>query len=308
MPEKRAKTGGRKAGTLNKATASRSAAAPSPSILPLASAREASGPAFPAYKLVRVDSLVPYPANARTHSPASIDLLCRLITENGWTNPILVAGNDILAGHARRLAAIKLKLAVVPVIDLSHLSKVQRRAYILADNASALNASWDDDLLRIELTDLKDAGFDLSLTGFDGVAVDVLFGEGGSTGNLADDFGIAPFSVLNAREGWWQDRKRAWLALGIASELGRGGDGAATPPHVPNVTKNPDGTLNYSGTPGTAQRFEKQGRRPNAIPGGAPMPLDRAKDRANATPGGAMLPAADYSKRKRGDGRGRAIA
>jgi uncharacterized caspase-like protein len=83
---------------------------------------------------------------------------------------------------------------------------------------------------------------------------------GESRGNLADRFLVAPFSVLDARQGWWQDRKRAWLALGIRSELGRGGVLACdTPPHGPSVTQNADGTLNYK---------PPRGRRPNAIPGG----------------------------------------
>jgi hypothetical protein len=95
---------------------------------------------------------------------------------------------------------------------------------------------------------------------------------------------IPPFSVMNAREGWWQDRKRAWLALGIKSELGRGG-GAATPPPPPTVTRNADGTLNYGGTDGQAARFDTQ-RQPNACPGGAPMPMDRAKNKAKGAGGG----------------------
>jgi hypothetical protein len=93
-----------------------------------------------------------------------------------------------------------------------------------------LNAGWDNELLALELGELGDLGFDLDLLGFtdlelEGFNPSDLPGEGtekGSTSSLADRFGIPPFSVLNAREGWWQGRKRAWLALGIQSELGRG--------------------------------------------------------------------------------------
>jgi hypothetical protein len=83
-------------------------------------------------------------------------------------------------------------------------------------------------------------------------------------GNLSDRFMIPPFTVLNAREGWWQNRKKAWLAIGIKSELGRGGS-AATPPHPPTVRRNKDGTLDYSGSAGQATRFDRQ--RQAAAPG-----------------------------------------
>ena len=118
-------------------------------------------------RLVEVDKLAAYPRNARTHSPEQVEQIARSIQEFGWTNPILVDGdNGILAGHGRLAAALKLGLKKVPVIELSHLSEEQKRAYILADNKIALNAGWDLDLLRTELLDLKEAGFDLDLTGF----------------------------------------------------------------------------------------------------------------------------------------------
>ena len=90
------------------------------------------------------------------------------IREFGFTNPILIDGDrGVIAGHGRLLAARKLGLTEVPTIELAHLSDAQKRAYILADNRLALSAGWDEDLLRIELTDLQSEGFDLSLTGFD---------------------------------------------------------------------------------------------------------------------------------------------
>ena len=85
----------------------------------------------------------------------------------GWTNPILVDGeNGVIAGHGRLLAARKLKLASVPVIELAGLSEAEKRAYILADNKLALNAGWDEDLLAAEVADLDALGIDLSLAGF----------------------------------------------------------------------------------------------------------------------------------------------
>jgi DNA modification methylase len=125
-------------------------------------------PKFPAYNTVRVAELVPYARNARTHSDAQVARIAASIREFGWTNPILVDGDrGVIAGHGRLLAARKLGMAEVPVIELSHLSEAQKRAYVLAGNRLALDAGWDEDLLRIELGDLKLDGFDLSLTGFD---------------------------------------------------------------------------------------------------------------------------------------------
>ena len=115
----------------------------------------------------QVDDLIPYARNARTHSEKQVAEIAASIREFGWTNPILVDGeNGITAGHGRVLAARKLGMDSVPVIELSHLTPIQRQAYILADNKLALNAGWDDELLALELADLDSAGFDLALTGF----------------------------------------------------------------------------------------------------------------------------------------------
>jgi ParB-like chromosome segregation protein Spo0J len=90
------------------------------------------------------------------------------IREFGFCNPVLIdADGGIIAGHGRVLAARKLGLASVPCLRLSHLSETQRRAYILVDNKLALNAGWDDEMLRVELDALTGEGFDLSLAGFD---------------------------------------------------------------------------------------------------------------------------------------------
>jgi hypothetical protein len=179
------KTGGRAKGTPNKTTAVRT-------LLP------ADGPALPPYRLARVDQLVPYARNARTHSPEQIAKLAKLITEFGWTNPVLVDGKrGIIAGHGRVLAAQSLGLDVVPTIELAHLSAAQRRAYVIADNRSALDAGWDDDLLRLELGGLRDDGFDLGLTGFDALEIDTLFGAededddgGGGPGSYSEQYGV----------------------------------------------------------------------------------------------------------------------
>jgi len=114
-----------------------------------------------------VTRLRAYDRNARTHSPEQVAQIAASIQEFGFTNPILVAADgEIIAGHGRLLAAVDLGLAEVPVIVLGHLTAEQRRAYVIADNKLALNAGWDEDLLRAELQDLAEQKFDLSLIGF----------------------------------------------------------------------------------------------------------------------------------------------
>jgi len=114
-----------------------------------------------------LSELIPYINNSRKHSDDQVTQIAASIKEFGWTNPILVDGdNGIIAGHGRIMAAKKLNMTEVPVIELAHLSKEQRKALIIADNKLALNSDWDSNLLAIELKDLQDLGFDLNLTGF----------------------------------------------------------------------------------------------------------------------------------------------
>ncbi len=122
---------------------------------------------FPGYKVLPVDILIPYARNSRTHSPEQVAQIAASIKEFGFTNPVLVdESGGIIAGHGRVLAAQKLGMKEVPCIELSHLTTAQRRAYVIADNKLALNAGWDDEMLRIELQELDELGFDLELTGF----------------------------------------------------------------------------------------------------------------------------------------------
>jgi DNA modification methylase len=114
-----------------------------------------------------VDRLLPYARNSRTHSDEQIAQIAASIVEFGWTSPILVSGEGIIiAGHARLAAARKLRMTEVPVIVLDHLTDTQRRALVLADNRLAMNAGWDEAMLRVELDALEEAGFDLDLVGF----------------------------------------------------------------------------------------------------------------------------------------------
>jgi len=114
-----------------------------------------------------IADLIPYARNSRTHNDAQVAQIAASIKEFGWTNPVLLDGeNGIIAGHGRVLAAQKLGESEVPTIELSHMDDNQKRAYIIADNKLALNAGWDNEMLMLEVADLKDAGYDLGLTGF----------------------------------------------------------------------------------------------------------------------------------------------
>jgi len=122
---------------------------------------------FHPMKLTELAEIVPYSRNSRTHSTTQINQIALSIQEFGFTNPVLIDENNVLiAGHGRLEAARFLKLPQIPAITLAGLSETQRQALRIADNKLALNAGWDDALLRTELMDLRAAGFDLALTGF----------------------------------------------------------------------------------------------------------------------------------------------
>ncbi len=125
-----------------------------------------------------LDRLVPYARNARTHSDEQIAEIAASIVEFGFTNPILVDSNaGVIAGHGRLLAARKLGLVEVPVLVLGHLTPLQRRAYVLADNRLALNAGWNDELLKEELAAIQTEGFDLGVVGFSDSELENLLSE-----------------------------------------------------------------------------------------------------------------------------------
>jgi DNA modification methylase len=126
-------------------------------------------------KQAKVESLIPYARNSRTHSDAQVAQIAASIKEFGWTNPILIDGtNGIIAGHGRLLAARKLGYTEVPVIELENMTESQKKAYVIADNQLAMNAGWDTSMLTLELGDLKEAGFSLDILGFDPKELDTL--------------------------------------------------------------------------------------------------------------------------------------
>jgi len=126
----------------------------------------------------KVEDLIPYANNSRTHSDAQVAQIAASIKEFGWTNPILVDGEKgIIAGHGRLLAARKLGMGKVPVIELTHLSEAQKKALVIADNKLALNSDWDEELLKIEFQDLLEGGFNINLTGFDETTVEDYLNE-----------------------------------------------------------------------------------------------------------------------------------
>ena len=131
------------------------------------------------------ETLIPYARNSRTHSTEQVAQIAASILEFGWTNPVLVDGdNGIIAGHGRVMAARVLGVDSVPVIELAHLTEAQKRAYIIADNKLAMNAGWDNELLATELVELGDMNFDLSLTGFCQIEIDGLMGEDVAPGEM----------------------------------------------------------------------------------------------------------------------------
>lgn len=126
-----------------------------------------------------LDSLIPYERNPRTHSEEQIAQIAASIKEFGFTNPVLLDGeNGVIAGHGRLAAARGLGLKTVPCIELSHLTPEQKRSYLIADNKIAQNGLWNEEFLRLELTELKKLGANLELLGFNPMEIaDITLGK-----------------------------------------------------------------------------------------------------------------------------------
>lgn len=137
---------------------------------------------------VKIDKLIPYAKNSRTHSDAQVAQIAASIKEFGFVNPVLIdEAGGIIAGHGRVMAARKLGIDEVPCIRLAHLNENQKRAYVIADNKLALNAGWDEEMLKLEIKDLELAEFDISLLGFDAEELENILDEPDTTKGLTED-------------------------------------------------------------------------------------------------------------------------
>jgi ParB-like chromosome segregation protein Spo0J len=126
----------------------------------------------------KVSALTPYARNSRTHSDNQVAQIAASIKEWGFTTPVLIEPDGgIIAGHGRVMAAQRLGLDEVPVVIAEGWTEAQKRAYVIADNKLALNAGWDDQLLKIELDELAGLDFDLTLTGFEVGEMAALFDQ-----------------------------------------------------------------------------------------------------------------------------------
>ena len=129
-------------------------------------------------ELVSIDKLIPYINNARTHSPEQVNKLRSSLREFGFINPVIIDKDyNVIAGHGRILAAREEHIDEVPCVFVDYLTEAQKKAYILADNRMAMDAGWDEELLRIEIEALQAEAFDVSLTGFDDQEIADLFGD-----------------------------------------------------------------------------------------------------------------------------------
>ncbi|SHI17705.1 site-specific DNA-methyltransferase [Sporanaerobacter acetigenes] len=142
-------------------------------------------------KLINIDELIPYANNARTHSKDQINKLRSSLREFGFINPILIDKDyNIIAGHGRVMAAREEGIKEVPCVLVEHLTEAQKKAYILADNRLAMDAGWDDEMLVLELENLKEMDFDMDLTGFEAAEIDELFSNVHDKDVEDDDFDV----------------------------------------------------------------------------------------------------------------------
>jgi len=153
----------------------------------------------------QVVDLIPYARNSRTHTDEQVAQIAGSIREFGWTNPVLIDGEaGIIAGHGRVLAAQRLGMKQVPTIQLDHMTEAQRRAYVIADNKLALNAGWDNDLLKVELGELQALDFDLALMGFNPSELETLLAPAATEGLTdPDDTPEPPAQPVSALGDVW---------------------------------------------------------------------------------------------------------
>ena len=158
------------------------------------------------YENVAISQLKPYENNARTHSEKQVEKIANSIQEFGFINPVLIDSEyGIIAGHGRIEGAKKLGMVEVPCLFIEDLTEEQKRAYIIADNKLALDAGWDYDLLKLELEELNDLDFDITLTGFD---MDIVFGDEGYYGDERErtnkEYNLDLVDHENLSNDFWQ--------------------------------------------------------------------------------------------------------
>jgi DNA modification methylase len=170
---------------------------------------------------IKAGDLIPYARNSRSHSEPQVAQIAASIREFGFTNPVLIgADNDIIAGHGRVLAAHKLGLPEVPCIRLGHLTPTQKRAYVIADNKLALNAGWDEEMLKLEIASLCDENFDMDLIGFSEDEIAALLAEATAEGLTdPDEVPEAPADPVTVLGDVWIMGKHR-IACGDCTDMG----------------------------------------------------------------------------------------
>lgn len=168
----------------------------------------------------KVQDLIPYVNNSRTHNDEQVNQICASINEFGFTNPLLIDEKDIIiAGHGRLMASKKLGMEEVPCIVLEGLTEAQKKAYIIADNKMALNAGWDEELLKIEIENLKELDFDLDLTGFSVDELDDILGFNESEDAEEDDYEIVVPEEPKSKYGQIYKLGTHYLMCGDSTKL-----------------------------------------------------------------------------------------
>jgi ParB-like chromosome segregation protein Spo0J len=162
----------------------------------------------------------PYGKNPRRISERAIAKVAASIKQFGFRQPLVCdAKSVIIVGHKRLLGAKKLGLKQIPVTIAEDLSPAQVKAYRIADNRTADETDWDNELLADELADLNALDFDLSATGFDPFELTALRDPTGPDATLATSFLVNPYSILDSRKRWWKDRRKAWMEVGVDAPL-----------------------------------------------------------------------------------------
>nr|WP_294666568.1 site-specific DNA-methyltransferase [uncultured Ruminococcus sp.] len=174
-------------------------------------------------QLVPIDRLIPYVNNARTHSAEQINKLRSSLREFGFINPVIIDSDyNVIAGHGRIMAAKAENITEVPCVFVDYLNDAQKKAYILADNRMALDADWDEELLKVEIESLQGTDFDLNLTGFDEAELMDIFGDDNQSRAKDDDFDLTAAlekaSFVEKGDVWTVGRHRLMCGDATSSE------------------------------------------------------------------------------------------